>query len=190
MPKRRGLLVSDVAGHPLAREWAAEGAYASTYRPKSSDQPLLVYHGSKSARNRVGFLFVTTSKSGAASHGDITEYTVKPGARIYPDLEAQAYLPAGADRSGLGTLRSPNGSAAIIHVDDLDNPTPAMFTVAEMHAAEVATLAFHMGAAPESVAMLRARPDALAIVRRWATSPNASQTTRVAASTLVAAVET
>ena len=110
-------------GSPIASKWAAQSdslGLTSNYKPGAGEAPLVVYHGLKPGYDAAGHMFVTTSQPGAEFHGPVTAYQVRPGAKIFPDLEG------GTKETGLETLRDPQygGSSAIIHRDDLI-PLPA-----------------------------------------------------------------
>jgi hypothetical protein len=112
------LMGTTAPGSPIAAKWAAQGdqlGLTSTYKPVADDAPLLVYHGLKPGHDAAGHMFVTTDQKGAEFHGPVTAYQVRPGAKVFADLEG------GTKETGLETLLDPKygGSSAIIHRADL-----------------------------------------------------------------------
>ncbi len=111
---------SAAKGEDRVSVWDSQGirdAFDYGYINDPKDAELTVYHGQKQGfEQREGYLFVTLSKSGAEFHGDVSEYKLKPGAKIYPDLSEYDQ-----DISGLESLFSYRGSSsAIIHTSDLE----------------------------------------------------------------------
>lgn len=109
-----GMWSAGGGGSETARSWAKQGKDLGL-ASKFSGGKQVVYHGVAKGHERVGFLFVTRDKAGAATHGDVQAFAIKHGATIYPDLEANK------TRTGSQTLLEgkANESSGIIHANDL-----------------------------------------------------------------------
>lgn len=121
------------SGSPRAREWAQQGDKAGlTSTTPGTRVPVgqmtkeeyeslpVVYHGSPSEHEDKGFLFVTRSESGAASHGNVTSYRILPGAKVYADIEEDM------KHTGQQTLLEgkASNSSGIVHMEDLTPNVP------------------------------------------------------------------
>ncbi len=104
-------------GSPIARTWAKTGdekGLTTIFDPEKHGNPT-VYHGLKPGFDRKGFAFVTRDQEGAAFHGDVTAYKIRPGAKVYADIESDV------KHTGEQTLLTAkqNQSSGIVHFNDL-----------------------------------------------------------------------
>ena len=127
LPKSEADRFKSDEGSKIARAWAMKGRTAAIVLPKRYENTI-VYHGLKEGHERKGFGFVTRSRPGAEFHGKLQAFRIRPGAKIYPDLEASEAIvaergddPHDALATGIETLfeQPESSSAGVVHFEDL-----------------------------------------------------------------------
>lgn len=106
-----------------AEKMAARGLaerLTSTYVPSSNQNSVSVFHAKVPGEAASDFLKVTKSREAAAAKGVVTEYKVKPGATIFPDLKV-------GKLTGTETLLQETSGSGVIYANDLVKIDPPAF---------------------------------------------------------------